>query len=92
MTSPPPRSSPWCGEVCSLELLSAFPDDVEARPGIRVLYMSGYTGNALAHQGVLDPGTVFLHKPFTARTLLDRVVDALDSPHGDEDGTNPRGR
>ncbi len=35
------------------------------RPGIRALFMSGYTDDAIVHQGVLDPGTHFISKPIT---------------------------
>jgi PAS domain S-box-containing protein len=47
------------------------------RPGIRVLFMSGYTDNAIVHHGVLDTGTEFINKPFSAQTLKHRVMEAL---------------
>jgi CheY-like chemotaxis protein len=50
------------------------------RPGIRVLYMSGYTDEAIAHHGVLSPGIVLLQKPLTPDLLLRRVREALDAP------------
>jgi len=49
-----------------------------AHPGANVLYMSGYTDEAITHRGVLDPGTCFLHKPFTSSALAKSVREALD--------------
>jgi PAS domain S-box-containing protein len=47
------------------------------RAEMRVLYMSGYTEDLIAHRGVLEAGTLLLPKPFTASTLLQRVREAL---------------
>jgi CheY-like chemotaxis protein len=47
-------------------------------PGIRVLYMSGYTDGVIAHHGVLDAGVAYLQKPFTADFLARKVREVLD--------------
>jgi PAS domain S-box-containing protein len=49
-------------------------------PETRVLYMSGYTDGAIGQQGVLDPETEFLEKPFSFDTLAQRVRKVLDAP------------
>jgi PAS domain S-box-containing protein len=51
----------------------------EARPDIRLLYMSGYTDNRVATAWVLEGDTAFLHKPFTAAALAQKVREALDN-------------
>ncbi|MGQ9594580.1 MAG: MEDS domain-containing protein [Anaerolineae bacterium] len=51
----------------------------ERRPGLKVLYMSGYTENAIVLQGVLKPGTPYIQKPFTPRDLARRVRQVLDT-------------
>jgi len=49
------------------------------RPEIRVLYMSGYTENAIGHDGQLETGINLLQKPFSLPTLKERVRELLDS-------------
>jgi two-component system cell cycle sensor histidine kinase/response regulator CckA len=51
---------------------------VLSRPGIKVLYMSGYTDDTIVHHGVLDPGVALLQKPFTRAVLANKVREILD--------------
>lgn len=48
------------------------------KPELKVLYMTGYTRNAIVHNGVLDAGVAFLQKPFTAGQLATKVRQVLD--------------
>ena len=57
------------------ELMSRIGED---RPGLKVLYMSGYTEEAISHRGVLDPGVAFVQKPFTADVLGRKLREVLD--------------
>lgn len=53
-------------------------DKIEAlRPGIRVLFMSGYTSDVIVHHGVLEKGVYFIHKPFTLNDLSRKVSEML---------------
>jgi len=47
-------------------------------PKIKMLFMSGYTDNAIVHHGVLDPGTRFIGKPFSGADLTRKVREVLD--------------
>ncbi len=50
------------------------------RPHIKCLFMSGYTANAIAHQGLLSADVFFIQKPFSTSDLAAKVAEALDSP------------
>jgi PAS domain S-box-containing protein len=51
----------------------------ERRPDVRVLFMSGYTEEAIAHRGVLEAGSSLISKPFTQEALTRKLRDLLDS-------------
>jgi len=54
----------------------------EDHPQLKVLFMSGYTANVIAHRGVLDEGVEFMQKPFSNRDLAAKVRKILDDPRG----------
>jgi hypothetical protein len=66
----PPLPGSYVGDV---RVLSR-----ESRPGLRILYMSGYTADVIASSTVLDPGVGFLSKPFKEAALTRRVREVLD--------------
>jgi PAS domain S-box-containing protein len=53
-----------------------------SRPEMKVLYMSGYTDEAIVKRGVLAPGTLFIQKPFTAFGLTQKVREVLSTDKG----------
>ena len=50
------------------------------RPGLRILFTSGYTANVILQHGVLEEGVEFLAKPYSAQSLAQRVRALLDAP------------
>ncbi|SHL49013.1 PAS domain S-box-containing protein [Desulfatibacillum alkenivorans DSM 16219] len=61
------------GRDLAKNLMSLYPD-------MKRLFMSGYTANVIAHHGVLDEGVHFIQKPFSMKTLGEKVREALDEP------------
>jgi signal transduction histidine kinase/CheY-like chemotaxis protein len=55
-------------------------DLCEICPGMKVLFVSGYTDNVIAHHGVLDRGIAFLEKPFSCASLARKIREVLDGP------------
>jgi nitrogen-specific signal transduction histidine kinase/ActR/RegA family two-component response regulator len=48
-------------------------------PDIKLLFMSGYTANVIAHQGVLDEGVAFIQKPFSMADVAEKLREVLDT-------------
>ena len=53
---------------------------LERRPGLKVLFTTGYLRNAIVHQGRLDAGVELIGKPFTFEQLASRVREVIDAP------------
>ena len=49
----------------------------DSRPDMKVLYVSGYTDDAIVRHGILDPGVIFLQKPFSPDVLARKVAETL---------------
>ena len=64
-------------ELPGPELATAL---VAMRPDIKVIFISGYSDGSLATNGVLKPGTVLVHKPFTIRALTAKLREVLGPP------------
>lgn len=54
------------------------------RPGLKVIYMSGYTANAIMQRGIFEDGITFLQKPFSGTALIHQVLEVL---HGSDQDT-----
>ena len=61
------------------------------RHDVQVLYMSGYTDDAIIHHGVLDPGANLLEKPFTAEALATKVREVLANGRSKRESPNSNG-
>lgn len=64
-------------EMSGVELATRL---TRLHPEMKVLYMSGYTDNNIAHRGVLDEGENFIQKPFSTDALARKVREILDAP------------
>jgi signal transduction histidine kinase len=58
----------------------------KSRPDMKVLFMSGYTDEAIIQHGILDSGVAFLQKPITVTSLATKVREALGSRNGNNKG------
>ncbi len=63
------------GRDLARHLIAVYPD-------VKLLFMSGYTANVIAHQGVLDEGVSFIQKPFSRADLLVKLRSVLDKATG----------
>ena len=52
---------------------------IKRRPNLKVLFTTGYTRNAVVHNGILDPGVALIGKPFTIEELATKVREVLDT-------------
>jgi two-component system cell cycle sensor histidine kinase/response regulator CckA len=51
---------------------------IAEKPKFKVLYMSGYTDNVIAHQGVLDENIEFINKPLVPSLLTKKIREVLE--------------
>ncbi len=84
-TGPAPRSPPWgwpgfgilAWIVACTDPTRPADAAIALRPGLKVLYTSGYTQNAIVHHGRLDPGVQLLSKPYRRRDLALKLRSML---------------
>ena len=60
------------GQELARKMLNFYPD-------LKILFMSGYTANVIAHRGVLDEGVHFLQKPFSKKQLAEKIREVLEA-------------
>jgi PAS domain S-box-containing protein len=63
-----------------------------SQPGLKLLFMSGYTDDAIRHRGLLESGAQFIQKPFTADSLLQKVRSSLEGQPASDHGSAERPR
>ncbi len=56
---------------------------LQSNPDLKVLYMSGYTANVISHHGVLEEGVNYIQKPFSIKTIAEKVHDVLSRSDGE---------
>jgi CheY-like chemotaxis protein len=61
------------------------------RPGIKVIFTSGYTPDAIARQGVLDPAVTFIQKPYRPKALARKIREVLDEASANTGSGAPSG-
>jgi len=75
-------------EMSGPELASQM---VSLRPGIKVIFTSGYTDDAIARQGVLDPAVAFIQKPYRPKALARTIREVLDEKSSRTGSDTPSG-
>jgi len=58
------------------------------RPGTKIIFMTGYSRNAIVHHGRLDPGTELIQKPLTEGVLARKIRQILDSSSNTQSGAS----